>query len=203
MTEPNFLENFFCGIFILWHYFFCGIFFVATLFCGIPQFNGLKMDKNQVFLNLLKDFGSNFLWVFVIMKTYIFLHKSRIWGNFYSWDIDQNVLRQPDCRIFYSTISLEQINKIAWFFCILIQVHIIKSWSKNFWVGMTGQGQSGHVTLRFTVSQEWRERMNWYFACWYKFRKAKGYFNNFCVGVFKNGHGYLVHETLKSALSKE
>ena len=46
MTEPNFLENFFLP---------------QTLFCGIPQFNGLKMDKNQVFLNLLKDFGSNFL----------------------------------------------------------------------------------------------------------------------------------------------
>ena len=62
-----------------------------------------------------------------------------------------------------------------------------------------GQDQSGHVTLKLSVFQEWRDRTSWYFACCYKFRKAKGYFNNF----FKNGHGYLVHETLKSALSKE
>ena len=66
-----------------------------------------------------------------------------------------------------------------------------------------GHGQSGHRTLRLTVSQEWINGMNWYFACWCKFRKAKSYFNDFWVGMVRNGHSNLVHETLKSAVSKE
>ena len=44
--------------------------------------------------------------------------------------------------------------------------------------------------------------MNWYFACWYKFT-SQSYFNNFWVGMVRNGRGHLVHETLKSAVSKE
>ena len=48
-----------------------------------------------------------------------FLHKFHIWENFCSWDMGQNVLRQSDCKIFQSTISLEQINEIAWFFVCL------------------------------------------------------------------------------------
>ena len=43
--------------------------------------------------------------------------------------------------------------------------------------------------------------INWFFACWYKFRKAKNWFNHFWVGLLKNGSGLLVHETLKSAVS--
>ena len=44
--------------------------------------------------------------------------------------------------------------------------------------------------------------MNWYFACWYKFRKAKSYFYDFWVGRVRNGYDHLVHETLKP-VSKE
>ena len=62
-----------------------------------------------------------------------------------------------------------------------------------------GCGQSGHRTLKLTVSQEWIDAMNWFLACWCKFKKAKIYFNDFWVGLVKNGHGHLVHETLKSA----
>ena len=32
-----------------------------------------------------------------------------------------------------------------------------------------------------------------------KLRKAKSYFNDFWVGMVKNGRGHLVHEILKSA----
>ena len=39
------------------------------------------------------------------------------------------------------------------------------------------------------------------FSCWYEFRKAKSRFNDFWVGVVKNGHGGLVDETLKSVVS--
>ena len=66
-----------------------------------------------------------------------------------------------------------------------------------------GRDQSGHVTLKLTVSQEWIDGMNWYFACWCKFRKVKSYFNDFWVGMVRNGRGHLVHETVKSAVSKE
>ena len=34
----------------------------------------------------------------------------------------------------------------------------------------------GHETLKSAASQEWIDEMSWFFACWYKFRKAKGYF---------------------------
>ena len=64
-----------------------------------------------------------------------------------------------------------------------------------------GCGQSDHVTLKLTVSQKLEDGINWFFACWYKFGKAKSWFNDFGVGVVKNGHGLLVHETLKSAVS--
>ena len=40
-----------------------------------------------------------------------------------------------------------------------------------------------------------------FFACWYKFRKAKSCFNDFWVGLVKNSRGLLVHESLKSAVS--
>ena len=62
-----------------------------------------------------------------------------------------------------------------------------------------GCGQSGYRTLKLTVSQEWIDGMNWIFVCWCKFRKAKSCIIDFWVGMVENGHGHLVHETLKSA----
>ena len=50
-------------------------------------------------------------------------------------------------------------------------------------------------------SQIWMDRMNWFFACWYKFRKVKSWFSDFWVGAIKNGRTVLVHETLKSIVS--
>ena len=60
-----------------------------------------------------------------------------------------------------------------------------------------GCGQSGNGTLNLAVLQEWLDGMNWFFACWCKFRKAKSYFNDFWVGLVKNGWSHLIHETLK------
>ena len=45
--------------------------------------------------------------------------------------------------------------------------------------------------------------MNWFFACWCKFRKAKSFFNDLRVGAVKNGLGHSVNETLKSVVSLE
>ena len=51
--------------------------------------------------------------------------------------------------------------------------------------------------------QEWVDGRNWYFACRCKYRKTKSYFKDFWVGIVRNGHGHLVHETLEPAVSKE
>ena len=41
-------------------------------------------------------------------------------------------------------------------------------------------------------------------VCWYKFSKAKSYFNNNWMAMVKNGCDILLgHETLKSAASQE
>ena len=48
---------------------------------------------------------------------------------------------------------------------------------------------------------EWTDEMSWLFACWYKFRKAKSYFNNYWVGIVKNEWGLIDHGTLKSGVS--
>ena len=39
-----------------------------------------------------------------------------------------------------------------------------------------------------SMSQEQMDRMNSFFACWWKFRKALSYFTDFWVGVVKRGH---------------
>ena len=64
-------------------------------------------------------------------------------------------------------------------------------------------GVVSHGTLKFTLSQERIDWMNWYFACWCKFRKAKSYCIDFWEGMVRKRCGHLVHETLRSAVSKE
>ena len=92
-------------------------------------------------------------------------------------------------------------NEIAWFFACWYKFIYIKNWSKILWLGMlrNGCGQSGHRTIKLTVSQELFDRMNWFFACWCKLRKAKSYLTDFWVGLVKNGCDQLVCETVKSA----
>ena len=58
----------------------------------------------------------------------------------------------------------------------------------------------GHGTLKYAACQDWIDVKSIFFACWYKFRKAKNYFNNYCVGMVKNGWDLLDHETLKSGV---
>ena len=72
---------------------------------------------------------------------------------------------------------------------------------KNIWMGVARNecGQSGHRTLKLAVSQEWIDAMNWFFAWWCKFWKVKSCFNDFWVGLVKNGHVHLGHDSLKSA----
>ena len=55
----------------------------------------------------------------------------------------------------------------------------------------------GFLIKKLTLSQEWIHGMNWFFACWFEFRKAKSYFTDFWVYSVKNGHGSLLYQILK------
>ena len=64
-----------------------------------------------------------------------------------------------------------------------------------------GCGLLGLRTPKAAVSQEWINELGWFFACWYKFMKAKSYFNNYWVVVVKNGQGLNDRGTLKPGVS--
>ena len=65
----------------------------------------------------------------------------------------------------------------------------------------TRHGLLGPGTLKSAVSQEWINEMSQFFACWYKFRKAKSYVNNYWVGNVKKGPGLIDLGTLKLGVS--
>ena len=52
-----------------------------------------------------------------------------------------------------------------------------------------GRSHSAHGKVKLTVSQEGIDGMNWFFACYYKLRKAKSNFSSFWVREIKNDHG--------------
>ena len=64
-----------------------------------------------------------------------------------------------------------------------------------------GHGLLGHGTLK-SISQDWIDKMSWFFACWCKFRKARRYFNSYWVDIVKNGWDLLDHGTLKLGVSQ-
>ena len=76
---------------------------------------------------------------------------------------------------------------------------------KNF-VGEHGQKWAWPVWLWdseidcISRMNRWNELI---FACWSKFRKSKSYFNDFWLSMVRIGHSHVVHETLKSAVSKK
>ena len=42
-------------------------------------------------------------------------------------------------------------------------------WKSLGWAwSIDGFGQSGDKTLKFTVSEDWTDGINWFFACWYR-----------------------------------
>ena len=79
-----------------------------------------EMILKGSFFNLKKNLITVFVWFSV------FLHKPCIWGKSCSWDIGQNNLSQSDSRIFKLTITLEQIDETASFFCRLIQNFLLE-----------------------------------------------------------------------------
>ena len=59
----------------------------------------------------------------------------------------------------------------------------------------------GLGTLKSAVLQELIDEMSWFFPCWYKFRKAKSYFNNYWLNMVKNWPGFRDHGSLKLDVS--
>ena len=73
--------------------------------------------------------------------------------------------------------------------------------TENFWVGMVRNGcdQSGGETLKLTVTEGWTDRINWFFAYWYRFSKIKGWSIIFWVGMVQSGQS--AHGTQKLTVS--
>ena len=88
---------------------------------------------------------------------------------------------------------------------MLMQICVDSKLLRNVGVGLVknGCGNSDHRTLKLTVFQEWIDGINWFFAWWYKSRKAKSCCYNYWMSLFEDGRGFLSHGTLKSAVSKE
>ena len=66
--------------------------------------------------------------------------------------------------------------------------------------GQNEPGLLGLGFLKFALSHEWIDEMSWFFACWYRLREARIYFNNYWMDISKMGEA-LYHGTLKSGVS--
>ena len=67
---------------------------------------------------------------------------------------------------------------------MLIQIRGNQNLIEKYWGGLgqrIGCGHSGHRTLKLAVSQGEINGKTDFFVCFYKFRKAKSYFNTFGV----------------------
>ena len=90
---------------------------------------------------------------------------------------------------FRSNISLEQSNKIVYFFTC---------WYQKLRVDRKILGWKCIVVA--TLVTRWMDEWSWlewdelsgFFAYWCKFRKVKNYFNNFWMAVGENWHGTLI-----------
>ena len=135
----------------------------------------------------------NFHCIYSILKIFICCVPAQIlWEKSCSWDIGQNPLSQSDCRI-----SPEQIDETVVFNMLIWPI-----WSLDSKIELTngiknGCDQSCYWTLKLTVSEEWTDGINWFFACWYRFTKIKSWSKIYWVGMVKNGCGYSGHGTLK------
>ena len=172
--------------------------FLGKIF--LPQ----KLGKCASFLKFIEKFGHYFLLDLFYNENLLFalfLYRSHIWENFCSWDMGEHVLSQSGCRIFWSTVSPEQFIKIAWFFCMLIQIYI--KVDQKIW---GGRGQSWVWPVWSWDSKiDCTSRING----WSDFLHAGANSINFKFISLtfewvwsKTGVAtYLVHKTLKSSVS--
>ena len=99
-----------------------------------------KLAKPGVLWMYMKILLLFFFSIWSIIEVYInFCMLGKIFENFGSWDMCQNLLGQSDYRIFKSTTSLEQ-NDEVWFFTCWYSFIEIKSWLKNIGMGVVING---------------------------------------------------------------
>ena len=142
---------------------------VTARFSGEKKFclkkceNAPKMGQKWVLFKFIEKFLLNF---YYNENLYCLLYSctNLIFGKFFFWDIGK-MFSANQLAGFFNQSYLQNISKIAWFFCKLM---------KKVWLDIVknGDGKSGHGSLKLAVSQEWIDRMNWFFACWHTFRKA-------------------------------
>ena len=123
---------------------------------------GKMGQKWFFFFNLKRKLVFNFQWTCSKIKMLlfaVFLDQSYIWEKYCSWDI----------------AKILSANQIAWF---LNELFLENKLSK-----------SGLRTLKFTLSQEWTDGINWFFACWYNFMQIKRWLKTLQVGMVKNRCG--------------
>ena len=132
-------------------------------FCLKKCENAPKMGQKWVLFKFIEKFLLNF---YYNENLYCLLYSctNPIFGKFFFWDIGK-MFSANQLAGFFNQSYLQNISKIAWFFCKLM---------KKVWLDIVknGDGKSGHGSLKLALSQEWIDRMNWFFACWHKFRKA-------------------------------
>ena len=92
------------------------------------------------------------------------------------------------------------IMKIYIFAVFRHKSHIWENFVPEFWANVFSQSDCWIFKIYcISKTNRWKKLI----FCMQKFRKAKSWFNDFLVDMVKNGHGPLVHETIKSAISKE
>ena len=114
-------------------------------------YNMRRLLQNATFITNYDSIVS-FLWICSLMKVYIFavfLYKSYIWEKSCSWDICENALCQPDCRILNELFLLNKSIKQLVFLHVDTNSQKLKVDRFFFWLCIVknGHGQSGLWTL--------------------------------------------------------
>ena len=92
--------------------------------------------------------------------------------------------------------------KLTDFLCAGRIWHKLKSdWKFLGWAWLK-KGEASQMTLTLTVSEEWTDVINWFFACWYRFTKIKSWSNIFWMGMVKSGCCQSGHRNLKLTVSQ-
>ena len=83
--------------------------------------------------------------------------------------------------------ALSRIFELSWLqiFTLLAVTNSGKLKITIYWLGLAEYrcGLLDYGALKSALSQEWFNELSWLFACWCKFRKARSYFHNYCVGL--------------------
>ena len=117
----------------------------------------------------------NYVYTYIYIL-YIFMARNRVSKSCLMAELCVNRFVHFDCVPIYIYIYI---------YILYILISVNQKLIKNFWMGIARNrcGQSGHRTLKVAVSQEWIDGVDWFFAWWCKFRKAKKYFSDFWVNL--------------------